>query len=64
MVGGAALQGRPGRSTLIIDDKHLADLSKNSRPPAACLAATGLNIDPILVVAKTLNIGIYWHILV
>jgi hypothetical protein len=28
------------------------------------LAATGLNIDPILVVAKTLNIGIYWHILV
>jgi hypothetical protein len=37
MVGGAALQGRPGRSTLIIDDKHLADLSKNSRPPAACL---------------------------
>ena len=24
------------------------------------LAATGLNIDPILVVAKTLNIGIYW----
>ena len=24
------------------------------------LAATGLNIDPILVVAQTLNIGIYW----
>jgi indole-3-glycerol phosphate synthase len=27
------------------------------------LAATELNIDAILVVAQTLNIGIYWHIL-